>query len=375
MGPVLAERGGLYRVGDSSVPNRFINSPEGVQAALNAGAQPTTMQDALVADLRRAATNPDGTLNVGKYQTWLRNRGGALQNFPDLQQRLGNAATAQEAADTAAASAKAQTDAYQHGAARYFLNAEPRQAVAAAFGGKTPAANFAQFSQLVAGDADAKAGLQRAIVDHMLGATQSSRLAGNTGVGELNPEAFQRYLATNRPALAAVFTPDQLSTMDAVAADLQRANLSITGNKIPGTPGTAQDLAAARSSLLGNIVRRVAGATAGYAFGGLHGAIEGALGGEAANAIRRAGIDQINKLVEDALLNPERARALLADYSPKTVSSIATRVRNAYGATTLASLLTSQNSDQQGPTPAASPLATAIAGTTSAPTARQPAAH
>jgi hypothetical protein len=75
-----------------------------------------------------------------------------------------------------------------------------------------------------------------------------------------------------------------------------------------------------------------------------------------------AGLDQVNKLVEDALLNPERARALLANYTP----SIATRVRNAYGGATLASLLTSRNADQQQPSQEASPLAAALAGVTSA---------
>lgn len=101
----------------------------------------------------------------------------------------------------------------------------------------------------------------------------------------------------------------------------------------------------------------------GYYFGGIHGAIEGAIGGEAANAIRRAGLDQVNKLVEDALLNPERARALLMDYSPKTPVSAANRIRNAYGATTLATLLAARpaNSNTSSP-PEVSPLAKAIAG-------------
>jgi hypothetical protein len=280
VGPVLQERGGMYRLGDSQIPPRAIGSPEGSQAFLNAGVEPGTMQDALVADLRQAAINPDGTLNVTKYQTWLRNRGPALQNFPDLQQRLGDAASAQEAVDATSARAKAQSDAYQQSAAQYFLKAEPRQAVTAAFGSKTPQNAFSQLARLTSASPDAQAGLQRAIIDHMMSATQNPQ-------GEFTPAAFGKYLATKRPALAAVFTPDQLNTMDAVAADLQRSNLSVSGNKIPGSPGTAQDLAAARSSLLGNIVRRVAGAGAGYAFGGLHGAIEGALGGEAANAVRR----------------------------------------------------------------------------------------
>jgi hypothetical protein len=363
VGPALQERGGFYRVPETNVPQRFMGSQPATQAFLGAGAQPQTMQEALAADMRRTATNPDGTLNPNKYQTWLRNRSDVLQSFPDLQQRLGNAASAQEAVDSTAAAAKAQTDAYRQSAARHFLNAEPKQAVASAFNSRTPSGDFAQLAQLVGRDADAKAGLQQAVVDHMFSATQSNRPGGSTGIAELNPEAFQKYLAKNRPALASVFTPDQLASMDAVAADLQRANLSVSGSKIPGSPGTAQDIAAAKSSILSNILSRVGGMATGYYFGGIHGAIEGAIGGEAANAIRRAGLDQVNKLVEDALLNPERARAMLMDYTPKTAASAALRLRNAYGATTLATLLAARpaNSNSSSP-PVVSPLARAIAG-------------
>jgi hypothetical protein len=363
VGPALQERGGFYRVPDTNVPQRFMGSQPATQAFLGAGAQPQTMQEAVAANLRQTATNPDGTLNLNKYQTWLRNNAGTLQEFPQLQWKIGNAAAAQETVDSAAAAAKAQTDTYRQSAARHFLNAEPRQAVASAFNSRTPSGDFAQLAQLVGSDADAKAGLQQAVVDHMLSATQSNRPGGNTGIAELNPDAFQKYLAKNRPALTSVFTPDQLASMDAVAADLQRASLSISGSKIPGSPGTAQDIAAAKSSILSNILSRVGGMATGYYFGGIHGAIEGAIGGEAANAIRRAGLDQVNKLVEDALLNPERARALLMDYSPKTAASAASRIRNAYGATTLATLLAARPANSNtSSTPAASPLARAIAG-------------
>jgi hypothetical protein len=363
VGPALQERGGFYRIPETNVPQRFMGSQPATQAFLDAGAQRPTMQEALASDLRRAATNPDGTLNPARYQTWLRSHSDALQSFPELQQRLGNAASAQEAVDAGAATARAQTDAYRQSAARHFLNAEPRQAVTAAFNSRTPQSDFAELSRLVAGDPDAKAGLQQAIVDQMLGATQTSRPAGGTGISELNPAAFQKYLAKNRAALSAVFTPEQLASMYAVAADLRRAELSVSGSKIPGSPGTAQDIAATKSSVLGNILRRIGFAASGYYVGGLHGAIEGAVGGEAANAIRRAGIDQVNKLIEDALLNPERARALLTEYSPKTAKSVASRLRSAYGATTLATLLAAPPANNNAPAaPDATPLAKAIAG-------------
>jgi len=51
---------GCIVLGDTE---RFIASPEGARAFLRAGGHCATLQEALVAGLRRAATNLDGTLN------------------------------------------------------------------------------------------------------------------------------------------------------------------------------------------------------------------------------------------------------------------------------------------------------------------------
>jgi hypothetical protein len=350
-----------YRLTETQVPERFIGTSEGVQAYLNAGGNPETLQQALVGDLRRTATNPDGTLNTRAYQRWLNQRADPLRSFPDLQGRLQSAAGAQDAVDAVASMAADRIREYQQSAARHFLNAEPSQAVQSAFASKNPRADFAQLAQMTESDPAARAGLQRAIVDHMLGRTLSNTEAGSTGVRQIKSDVFQSYLERNRAALQRVFSPDQMEAMQAVAEDLQRSNRSIT-SKIAGSPGTAQDIALseAKMSMLGHLLRFL---PAGI--GGLVGGIPGAVGGWAtsntAMAIRRAGLKKVEDVVADALLNPERARTLLMEYTPRSAPRIAARLASQYGASAArAGLDEAQRPGAQMPHPLADQLYEAL---------------
>src|SRR6266403_2039073 len=56
----------------------------------------------------------------------------------------------------------------KRGEARHFLNAEPQQAVQSALNGKNPVNDLQELSRLVAGDPDAKSGLQRAVADYLM---------------------------------------------------------------------------------------------------------------------------------------------------------------------------------------------------------------
>jgi len=335
VGPALQERGGMYRLGDSQIPQRFISSPEGAQAFIKAGGDPTTLHDALVADLRATATNPDGTLNPTRFASWQLRRNGVLRSSPQLQRTLGNAATAQEAVDTVSATTRQESLQFQKSAARHFLNAEPAQAVQSVFASKNPVADMSELSRLVSADPDAKAGLQRAVADFI-----SQRFIGNTEVGTsgtnaLKSDAFQTFVKRNAGALSQVFSPDQMASMNAIAADLARSNRSIVGSKIPGQSNTAQDIAAmSKASLLrrymGQGAVTAAGAIGGYLVGDVRGALEGA--GSAAfikralDGLRATGITKTDELTTEALLHPELAKTLMMVASPGNRPFIAQRL-------------------------------------------------
>ena len=61
----------------------------------------------------------------------------------------------------------------------------------------------------------------------------------------------------------------------------------------------------------------VAAGGAGFASSGPVGALAGYLGTETVLAMRRAGLEKVDDLIADAMLNPERAKALLATVKGK----------------------------------------------------------
>lgn len=341
VGPALQERGGMYRVPESSLPGRFLQSPEAAQRFMAAGGDPATLKSALVSEVRETATKPDGTLNPTKFAGWQMRRQPILSQFPELRAGLEDASRAQQAVDQVSAQARQASLDFQRGAARHFLNAEPMQAVSAALGGKNPVADMAELSRLVARDPDAAAGLKRAVADYI-----SQHFIGNTevatsGVAGMKSDAFQTFLKRSGDALERVFSPDQMSSMHAIADDLARSNRSIVGSKIPGQSNTAQDLnAVSRMSVIKGYLSKggamAGGAIAGYLLRGPEGILEGAgalhIVKGALDSFRRAGLEQTDQLMTEALLHPDLAKTLLMKASQGNRPFIAQRLKQQLGA-------------------------------------------
>ena len=84
---------------------------------------------------------------------------------------------------------------------------------------------------------DAEAGLQSALAQHLI-----DRMV--TPKGAFRPDTFQRYISQNWPAMREVFSPEQMNTIRAIAADLKREAQSFVAPG--GGSNTAENLAAAR---------------------------------------------------------------------------------------------------------------------------------
>ena len=174
----------------------------------------------------------------------------------------------------------------------------------------------------------AREGLRKAIVDYIAKRFVGNTESGTSGLGTIKSDGFQTFARQKASALpAAGFSADEIGTMQRVADDLQRANRSIASVKLPGGSSTVQDaLAAGRqgapptllSRLLSNIPAAVGGAGGFILGGGPVSAIAGAAGARTLADMRRAGIESVEDLVADALLNPSRARLLLASPSRRT---------------------------------------------------------
>jgi hypothetical protein len=254
---------------------------------------------------------------------------------------------------------------YERGAARHFLNAEPTQAVQSALNGRNPVGDFRELSRLVAADPDAKAGLTRAVADYL---TQRIVRApvGEAATGTMNAGALDGLLQRNA-ALREVLTPEQIHALHNIAADLQRSSMPLP----KGQGAVPQGGAAGKLSLLSGPLGHGMAGLAGYLLGGVHGAFEGygvyAAAKTALDAIRRPGIEKIDQLLTEALLNPELAKTLLMKATPANRPLIAQRLASQLG--TLAAVGSGQaageDKHQQGtaalaavprPLPSAAPM-------------------
>lgn len=349
---VAVDRGGAFRVPDSGVAGRFFHGGargrEDVEAfAAAMGSRESAVAgliDYAASSLRSYAVREDGSLDPRKYSAWLSKHGDALKALDNLsggkqaQARFRRAAEAQRLVDGVAAERTRTMGELQDGAARFFLgDVDPVSAVGSALRSSRPREAFAELRTRIGGDADALAGLRRAVIEHMKRELQSTVEAGDTGLGVWRSDATQKWVATHKEALRSIFTPEQVASLEALAADLQRSNRSVSGSKLPGGSDTVQNAASVDrlpgQSLLSRMLSAsgiAGGAYGGAALGGPVGGLVGALAAEVFRAGRASAMERVNDLLTAAVLDPGLARTLLLRHPGADVpASVATRLRNA----------------------------------------------
>jgi hypothetical protein len=272
--------------------------------------------------LRQAALREDGTLDPGRFSTWRRQHSDALRAFPELETRFSGAAQATEAIGEAAAARKAALDEQQQGAIGKLIGlSEPQdvtRVIGGLFGQKNAVQEMRRLATATAKDPAARAGLRKAIVEHIANKFIGNTEGATSGAALIKSDAFQTFIRQNNAALRQVFSEEEASGLRAIAADLQRANRSITAVKLPGGSNTAQDQAAQQLNLLRTVLHHAshvgagagAGAAAGAYFGPI-GALVGAIGGAAISGWRQAGLQKIDDLIKTAMLDPKVASMLL----------------------------------------------------------------
>jgi hypothetical protein len=342
-GQILKSSGfkGQYVTPDSAVPAKsFVRGDTGyttlrsvLKAAKNSPAAISAVQDQALAPLR-ATLAPDGSINSAALTRWKQAYGPALRAIdevsPGFSKGFDNAATATDHLVEAGTKRKAMLDEYQKTAAAKFLGAstptEVENRLAAII--KSPKDGPRQMRQLVTqavGSPEALDGLRKAGADWIVRNFSASAEAGVSGQKDIKSASFQTFLRDAEPALRALYTPQQINVLKAIAGDLEQANRTVTATRIKGSPGTAKDLAgllrkipepAKHSSLM------TAGAMAAmeaYHRGGPWAAAMAAAlgaGGYVVHTLRAAGINSVQDMFRDALLNPERARFYISKVEP-----------------------------------------------------------
>lgn len=330
---------------DAAVPARIFRPGPGGAESVNAfrtavGDQQATavLQDYAVSSLRQAAEHRDGplmgTLDPAKVRAWRQKHGDALRAIPEVDRMLADPVAASEAVAKVAADRKAQMDAYQQGTVGRLLGLDDPADVTRTIGGifsrQDAVQQMARLAREAAGNPEARQGLRKAVSGYI-----NLRFVGNTegatsGADLLRSDAFQQFLRQSGPALRTVLSEDEMKTLGAIAADLKRSNRSVAAVKLPGGSNTVQDLTAiSRSqqqpSILSRVLSLAGSAGVGAVTGGPLASIAAVAGTEAVQAMRRAGLRNVDDLVRDALLNPERARALLAK-APVRPNKVSDRV-------------------------------------------------
>lgn len=316
VGAVLKPQGafGQFQMNASNVPPRLFESPEGLRSFLKAADTGEggrgIMGDYAAHSLRQAALK-NGFLDRAKYGKWMADHSYAFDQMPELRPKFQNAGAAQETLDNSLAAQKSALKDYQDSAARHVLNNEdPVKAVGIAM--KRPE-DMADLVRLTAGNKAAQAGLRRAAIEHMMNTVESKAEVGTSGVRGLKIDRFQRFVDDNRLSLSKLFSPDQLTTMQAVANDLARSNRSITGVKMPGASNSAQDISkmmeGGKRTLLQAFIMDKGLSVAGHAVG--HpwlGHVAGLVGG----VLRMAQMANAKDAITELMLDPNKARAALA---------------------------------------------------------------
>lgn len=278
------------------------------------------LSDYAAASARRAAERSDGTIDPTAFARWSKNHAAALDELPgEVSSRFGTAAKASEAIRDAATARKQAIDDYQAGAIGKVLKvsdaADVTKTVGGLFGKTDSAAQIARLAGEARREGPAAVeGLRRAVADHITSKLVSNTEAGTSGVTGIKPDMFQAFVRQNRTALSKIFGPGEMARLDAIAADLQRANRSVTAVKLPGRSNTPQDirLAAEAGGPQQSALVRVISALMTKPIKGVLGAVDGVFGTKALDAFNSAGIANVDDLIRKMALEPEFAKVMLS---------------------------------------------------------------
>jgi len=345
VGQILKEDGfqGQYKVPDSAIAGKaFTTGDKGyettkafIDAASRAGVDNTaevvsTLKDIAVTRLRDMMKGAD-YLSPKVLQQWQQKYAQSLRAIeeasPGFIKQFSNMADATDAIAKAQARATGLAKSSSVGVAGKLINANTPDEVKSAVGnmlrasdGPTQIRNLLnkikQDKSLPA--QEAIDGLRRAGVQHMLDSLTNAGMSGDNHI--LSSAKLRNFMKSNRDSIRALYGDEGLANMDRLLADSERTQQMLDAVKVKYGSDTAQNKSfIAKMMESGGHHTTVGGA---FAIVGLeayqHFGITGALGVGAAAAakaligkLRANGIENVNKLYEEALLDPKVGAALM----------------------------------------------------------------
>jgi len=321
-------RDGPYDLPVSAVPGQiFFPGPKSFDAiqnyrrAVGDGQALASLQDFAAMQLRRAATQADGTLKPQVVTNWRRAHADALRAFPELDRRFADAATATETMQLAADARREALDEYQRGIVGRLIGvtdpADVTRIIGSIFGRQDSVGQMRRLVTEAGRTLEGREGLRKSVADFMTGKLISNTEAATSGRELIKSDQFQTFLQSNKAALKEVFSDNEIELIGRIAKDLQQANRSLTAVKIPGQSNTAQDAFAvmkndSNASIFAKIIAKAGAAGLGATyFANPALGLAATVGTGTALALRQAGIHRIDDLVREAMLDPSTANLLL----------------------------------------------------------------
>ena len=318
-----------YRLGDSQVVTRLFRpgaqGGEAIDSLIRATGSPESALQVLgdyPAYSFRSAAERNGMIDPKAAERWIASHKETLDRLPQLRAQFEDATQASRAVGESAVRWKAAREDIENSALGRFLNADPQHAIQRIMGGQNPQAEAADLMRRVAGT-PAEDGIRRNVVDWLMNRMQGTAEAATTGEREMLKAPLQRVLQNpgQVAALRTILGPDRFAMLGKISDALDTAARAYQAVAIKGSPGTAADLHAigvhGQPSLLAWAwIAEKAAELGGHLLelGGPAGAVArlGAAGGAALMRMaRQNGIDRVDQLAAQGVLDPKLGRILL----------------------------------------------------------------
>jgi hypothetical protein len=273
--------------------------------------------DALTGKMRREVLRPDGAVDPRKLEGFLRRHDGILRAIDErdggrFSQSLRDIGQAQERLATTLERQRATTEAFEGSELGKLIGAADNDhainVVGGIFGRADRVDRARQLAQATSASPAAQAGLRRAVQQYVRRTfVGNAEAAGGTQM--IPPNAFMNFMKENEAALRQIMLPEQVDAWKAIATEMGRTSRIAQTKTLPGSDTVQNALSVggswpwvAADMVISQLATGVP-APLGHAAKPL---LKGLL-----SHIKKNGITSTNKLIDEAMLNPEVARELL----------------------------------------------------------------
>jgi|694.fasta_scaffold63153_2 hypothetical protein len=361
--PTIAPELTLEKLLKSGGPDADVAARDLLAATNNSPATRQAIEDYLTRSFRDRAVSTDGRIKTENATNWMRRNDALLQRFPEVRNRLAETVSAQSQAETLAARQETVEsglrqrsdkrmdrllDQRQESAVARFLNAEPGTEVSRVFDADDPAAMAASLRRSVDRDPSGKAlaGLRGAFVDNLFARARQTTPDGAVFKGSAIMDALND--PKQAAALQAVFDAPALQRLRQIGTELTALERARGAGSLPG--GVIEDAPAKVLNFVATILAARFGGQLG-ASTGLAGGLQAA--GKASSAaskfVRFLTVDRAQRILRDAVTDPELFSALMSPFRTSQQQNEAVRKLQGWMAGTAGRAVAGEEEDNRPP--------------------------